>query len=187
MLYIIWSTLYHDKPCIIYLWWFVYHYHHIIIIIIYDALTGQAHLATVNSLKWGISSVVRIRLLIMSLVWPTIMGSYTISNKYATKLLQLDMNHQIKWLKAIAWSSVASIEYSNKDLFPFVASNKYQGIEFQSNLYWNLLKTLLCARSTFWKLLLPQWWEEMSIPWRCWIYPSIQFKIQQTTGSQKSD
>ena len=63
------------------------------------------------------------------------MGSYTISDKYTTKLLQLHMNHKIKWLTAIAWSRLASIEYSNKDLFPFVASNKYQGIEFQSNLY----------------------------------------------------
>ena len=131
-----------------------------------------------------LNSVIRIRLPIISLDWPTILGSYIISNKYATKLLQLDLNHQIKWLKAIAWSRLASIEYSNKDLFPFVASNKYQGIEFQSNLYWNLLKTLLCARSTFWKLLLPQWWEEMSIPWRCWIYPS-NLKSHKLEGPKK--
>ena len=120
----------------------------------------------------------------MSLDWPTILSSYTFSNKYATKLLQLDMNHQIKWLKAIAWSRLASIEYSNRDLFPFVASNKYQGIEFQSNLYWNLLKTLLCARSTFWKLLLPQWWE-VNVNTMKMLDLSIQFKIPQTRGSQK--
>ena len=45
-------------------------------------------------------------------------------------------------------------EYSNKDFFSPAASNKYGPIEFQSNLYWNLLKFLSPLQCKFsWAIL----------------------------------